>query len=286
MTLTAEIPVSAPERVAHLIRQDIEAGRLAHAALLPATKVLAEQYDASATTITKAMDILKVEGKVLVKDRSGRVVNYPPAAAATGAAAKPVVLLIGGYAGSGKTELGRIISRRTHWAMLDKDSTTRSVVEAALTTMGLSPHDRESEQYRTIIRPAEYEALMTGTIENVECGTSCVVTAPFVAEFSDPAWCARTRSSIESRGGIAVFIWVECDAETMFGYVRKRGAARDASKLADWPAWLAQLDLAFRPATEHTVINNSAADEPLEGQAAALLATVNTTTATPVSAGT
>ena len=86
------------------------------------------------------------------------------------------MLLIGGYAGSGKTELGRILARLTHWPMLDKDTTTRAVVEQALELLGHPPHDRESDLYRTSIRPAEYEALIAGLMENVECGTSAIVT--------------------------------------------------------------------------------------------------------------
>ena len=33
--------------------------------------------------------------------------------------------------------------------MLDKDTLTRPMVEAALEAMGLSPNDRESDQYLT-----------------------------------------------------------------------------------------------------------------------------------------
>jgi predicted kinase len=158
--------------------------------------------------------------------------------------------------------------------MLDKDSTTRAVVEAALTTVGLSPHDRESDTYRTVIRPAEYEALMMGMEENLECGTSCVVTAPFVAEFGDEAWCERTSSLIASHGGTAQFVWVACDVETMLSYIRKRGAARDTTKLANWTKWVDSLNLDFRPAAEHFVIDNSAGAPPLQRQADALLTKV------------
>lgn len=107
----------------------------------------------------------------------------------------PHVILIGGYAGSGKTEMGRILARETGWPMLDKDTLTRPLVEAALEAHGHSPHDRESELYLTEIRPREYEALAVATAENVECGTSAIVTAPFIREFTDPAWLSRTEAA-------------------------------------------------------------------------------------------
>jgi hypothetical protein len=69
--------------------------------------------------------------------------------------------------------------------MLDKDTITRPVVEAALEVMGCSPHDRESTQYLTQVRPREYEALAAATLENVECNNSVIATAPFLKEFRD-----------------------------------------------------------------------------------------------------
>jgi hypothetical protein len=68
--------------------------------------------------------------------------------------------------------------------------------------------------------------------------------------------------------------WVYCDAATMHTYVRHRGAARDAMKLENWGAYLATIDLAFRPPVPHTMIDNSASGVPLQEQARALLASV------------
>ena len=123
------------QALAHHLRTEIEAGRLTHRAPLPTSKELAKQYDTSPATVSRAMDILAAEGLIIGKPRAGRIVNYPPPAERS-APSRPTVLLIGGYAGSGKTELGRILARRTHWPMLDKDTTTRPVVEQALELLG------------------------------------------------------------------------------------------------------------------------------------------------------
>lgn len=69
-------------------------------------------------------------------------------------------------------------------------------------------------------------------------------------------------------------VWVYCDADTMHTYVRHRGAARDAAKLADWPAYLDSIDVDFRPATPHLMIDNSASSTPLQDQAKELLKAV------------
>jgi hypothetical protein len=55
-------------------------------------------------------------------------------------------------------------------------------------------------------------------------------------------------------------------------YLTRRGAARDASKLANWEDYLAGLDLEFTPAMPHTIVHNSLASTPLQTQAEQLIA--------------
>lgn len=257
---------TATEVITRHIRTEIESGRLAHGEQIPSNAQLAREWGVSVGTINRALNTLVKEGLVIARERSSRIVHYPKTAKRE-STSKPRAVLIGGYAGSGKTELGRIIARRTGWPILDKDTTTRAVVEAALERLGMSPHDRESETYLEVVRPAEYAALASTVMENVECGVSVVATAPFIRELNDRAWCDRTRSSIEALGGELHVVWVRCDADSMLHYLRHRGAARDAAKLADWEGYLAGVDLNFTPATEHHVIDNSVGARPLQEQA-------------------
>jgi DNA-binding transcriptional regulator YhcF (GntR family) len=136
------------ERVARAIRADIHAGRLRHGQVLKSTRELAQEWGTSVHTISEAMRLLMDDGLVVSKSRSQRAVYAPDQEQAAGEVhrlERPVVLLIGGYAGSGKSELARMVARETGWAILDKDTLTRPVVEAALEVLGVSPHDRESE---------------------------------------------------------------------------------------------------------------------------------------------
>ncbi|MEW2444837.1 GntR family transcriptional regulator [Micromonospora marina] len=263
-----ERPEARHQQVARNIRNDIEAGRLAHGTPLPSTRKLAEEWNVSVFTINEAMKVLAEEGLVINESRSKRVVNAPEQLRRSEVRPqRPRVLLVGGYAGSGKTELGRILARETGWPMLDKDTLTRPVVEAALETLGQSPHDRESQIYLNKVRPREYEALQDAAIENVQCGNSVIVTAPFIKEFNDAAWLARIRASYEATKAAVTVVWVYCDADTMLTYVRRRGAARDAYKLADWDGYLSTINLDFRPAAVHLVVDNCASSAPLQEQA-------------------
>jgi DNA-binding transcriptional regulator YhcF (GntR family)/predicted kinase len=263
-------------QVARHIRNEIEAGVLRDGETMPSTRELAAQWDVSVFTITEAMKVLAAEGLIENKSRSKRVVRAPeqPRAKAEIRLRSPRVLLVGGYAGSGKTELGRVLARLTGWPMLDKDTLTRPVLEAALELLGMSPHDRESETYLNSMRPREYEALMAATNENVSCGNSAIVTAPFLREFQDQAWLDRTEAAFAALNAHVSVVWVYCDATSMHGYVRHRGAARDGFKLNDWKGYLSTIDLDFRPPVPHHVINNCTSSAPLQKQAADLVATI------------
>lgn len=266
---------SLHQQVARNIRNDIEAGVLHDGDVLPSTRELADRWGVSVFTISEAMKLLVDEGLVVTKSRSKRYVQAPNQARKSDVRLRqPKVILVGGYAGSGKTELGRILARETGWSILDKDTLTRPVVEVALETLGQSPHDRESSTYFDVIRPREYESLIATAHENVQCGNSVILTAPFIRELNDPAWIERTQAGFAAMNAHMTVIWVYCDAATMQTYIRHRGAARDSTKLADWSTYLAQVDTDFRPKTEHKVVNNSASSAPLQSQAKDLLATL------------
>ncbi|OLZ51685.1 hypothetical protein BS329_15585 [Amycolatopsis coloradensis] len=260
--------------VTRVIRDRIESGRYAHGSQLPSTRELADDFNVSGATITKAMQNLAADGLVVSKAKSSRIVHYPEGAAQTERGTTTVVVAIGGLAGTGKSEFGRILARLSGTAMVDKDTTTRAVVEASLEALGQLASDRESDTYLEVIRPAEYRALLMTLQENLECGISVVVSAPFTKELADRAWCDRLQALVTRLGGELHVVWVRCDPDTMRTYIQGRGAARDAYKLANWDAYLDGLDLDMRPEIEHTVIDNSAGAPPLEQQAAELLARI------------
>jgi predicted kinase len=226
----------------------------------------------SVFTVNQVMKTLIEEELVVSRSRSMRVVHHPDAALGRPPRlAAPHVILVGGYPGTGKSEFGRVIARATGWPIIDKDTMTRPVVEAALEARGMPPHDRESPTYLAHIRPREYEALMAVVTENAECAVSVVATAPFLREFTDTTWLDREIATFEALGANVTLVWMNCDTESMHTYLRRRGAARDAAKLSDWPAYVAAADFGCRPARPHVVIENSASSEPLQSQVRRLL---------------
>ncbi|MEW2356399.1 AAA family ATPase [Spirillospora sp. NPDC029432] len=202
------------------------------------------------TDATQGRDPLAGEA---LKDR---VVNAWRGRALTDGLTKPVLVLVGGYAGSGKTEFARFLGDVSGWAFLDKDSLTRRLVERLLTSMGGDANDRHSDLYLKEIRPLEYKCLMDTANDNIDCGISTILAAPFISELNDPAWLSRLTNRCRAKGVEVAAIWVRCDVDSMREYIEFRDAPRDAWKLAHWEEYIQGLNTDSSPPGVHLTIDN------------------------------
>lgn len=134
----------------------------------------------------------------------------------------PTVLLVGGFAGSGKSEFAKFIGRLTGWPILDKDSLTRPLVDQLLVALGGEANDRSSDLYREKIRPLEYRCLMEAAWDNLDCGISAILDAPFVTEFSQAEWMQRFYNRCKAKRVNVATVWVQCDPESMREYIEFR----------------------------------------------------------------
>ncbi|MFF1681568.1 AAA family ATPase [Streptomyces sp. NPDC058256] len=185
-----------------------------------------------------------------------RVIDAWSRRTAGGSLDGPSVVLVGGYAGSGKSEFAKFLGGITGWPILDKDSLTRPLVDQLLVALGGEAHDRSSELYREKVRPLEYRCLMEAAWDNVDCGTSTILDAPFISEFSQADWMQRFQNRCRSKRVSVATIWVECDSDSMREYIEFRGAARDAWKMDAWEEYVSGLDLTMRPQGPHYVVDN------------------------------
>lgn len=170
--------------------------------------------------------------------------------------ANPLLILVGGYAGSGKSEFGKAIAQITGWPVVDKDVTARPMTEQLLEALGHDRNDRHSNAYIEQVRPLEYRSTMEAALRNIECGHSTVLTAPFLREINSRTWTTGLGNRCHLLGCEPVYVWIDCDIETMRAHIERRGAARDAWKLANWATYEQSIDLAMRPCVQHTVIDN------------------------------
>jgi predicted kinase len=261
--------------IAREIRNDIEAGRLRPGQRLPSTRALAAQWNVSVGAINDAMQLLEADGLIVSRARSGRVVSESATTTYEQLRpGRPRVVFVGGYAGSGKTEFGRVLARESGWAVLDKDTITRTVVDTALVQLGSTIADRESPTYLEIVRPAEYRCLEAAVEENLGCGVSVICSAPFLREFNNPAWFERTAATVAGLGADMSVIWMRCSIPSMRSYIERRGAARDTWKLANWEEYTKNVNEKYSPPWPHTIISNNPDDEPIQAQAKAFLRSV------------
>ena len=168
----------------------------------------------------------------------------------------PVMVLVAGLAGSGKTETGKLLASATGWALLDKDSLTRPLTEGLLVRLNGDPHDRHSPLYVDHVRPLEYDCLLKTAWENVNCGVSVIVSAPFIREVNDEAWARRVRHRCERFGSRLHVVWVASDSPSMRARLTSRGAGRDVWKLANWDAYLQTVDAEMLPGCPHIIVDN------------------------------
>ncbi|MBW8487241.1 AAA family ATPase [Actinomadura parmotrematis] len=194
----------------------------------------------------------QADGEVL----KSRVVSAWRGRMLTDGVKNPILVLVGGYAGSGKTEFARFLGDVTGWAFLDKDSLTRRLVERLLVSLGGDPHDRHTDLYMNEIRPLEYKCLMDTANDNIDCGISTILTAPFIAELNDEAWMSRLTNRCKAKGMDVAAIWVRCDTESMREYIEFRDAPRDAWKLANWDTYVQGIDTEHAPPGVHLTIDN------------------------------
>jgi predicted kinase len=164
--------------------------------------------------------------------------------------------LMGGFAGSGKSESGKLLAAFTGWAILDKDTLTRPLTERLLLAFGSDADDRHSKVYTERVRPLEYECLLKAAWENLECGVSAVLVAPFLREVTDQHWMSRVTRRCHRAGARLETFWVDSDADSMRERLISRNATRDTWKLTHWSAYLPTMDLRLRPVLDHHLINN------------------------------
>jgi predicted kinase len=152
------------------------------------------------------------------------------------------VILVAGYAGSGKTRVGKDLARRLRACYLDKDTMSSPLVERLLAELGQPAGDRDGDVYRAVVRPLEYEGLVAAGLEAAELGAEVVLSAPFLVQLTDAAWSRRLADQANERGVQVRVVWVAADLETLRRRMRERGSPRDDMKLADWTNYAAAID--------------------------------------------
>ena len=151
----------------------------------------------------------------------------------------PLVHLVIGPAGSGKSSVARLIAERTGAVYLDKDTVCTRLTETLLSAAGTDPAERDhNPYYQATVMDLDYATLLDLAGENLRLGRPVVLDAPFGRYFDDPGYLTTVRARHDWPAATeCVVVRVTVGKETALERVRARGLARDTSKLADWDAF-------------------------------------------------
>jgi predicted kinase len=152
------------------------------------------------------------------------------------------LILVAGYAASGKTRVGMDLARKLPACYLDKDTLATPLVERLLECLRLPAGDRDSDRYRESVRPLEYSGLVAAGLESAQLGVDVVLSAPFLAQLTDQPWTGDLAAQAEARDLKLRVVWVACDAPTLRVRMAERGSMRDRAKIIDWRAYSASVN--------------------------------------------
>lgn len=181
------------------------------------------------------------------------------------------IFVVAGFAGSGKTELAKIIAQKTRWAVVDKDTASHNFVEKLLRVTESYVGDRESAFYLNEIRPIEYQILDNIITENMEYGSSLIVTAPYISTFETPEYWQTLRRKAKKHHTTLTVIWVMSDIETMRERINQRNSKRDTYKLTHWDEYVQNIRLDLGVEHSDYIVENQYGAPPLSTQAQEIL---------------
>lgn len=163
------------------------------------------------------------------------------------------LVIIVGAPGSGKTYYGKRLAAKLAAAFLDIDTSSETMVRAALAAMNQNRDDRDSPDFKRNFRQPIYDTLFAIAAENI-FHASVVITGPFTSEIRNPNW----PEELARRFGKSVEIhYTYCEPTLRKKRIAQRANPRDTSKLADWENYLAYYGDEKPPCFEHTFIDTT-----------------------------
>lgn len=172
---------------------------------------------------------------------------------------KRTLLFVAGYAGSGKSMIGKIIASKLQAPFLDKDTVSIPLLAEALRLTVGDPNDRRSDFYRTHFKDLEYECAIDVAWENLRLAPNAVVVGPFSSNFLDHEWMAKLDKNAKKIGATWHVIWVYTSPDQALRMLKSRRKPRDFQLIENWEKHLERCPYDLPPPVDtpnYTVLKN------------------------------
>jgi predicted kinase len=138
----------------------------------------------------------------------------------------PVVYVVAGPAGSGKSTMGRALASVTSAVVIDQDTATNPLMAAVAAAAGVGD-DLDHPALRGSVRQARYQCIIDIARDNLAIGRDVVLIAPFTTESSNSgAWSEVVR---QLRPAHVTLVWVTVPPDVALARRVQRNLPRDRS---------------------------------------------------------
>ena len=168
-------------------------------------------------------------------------------------ATRQTATVVCGNAGVGKSTLGARLAAEQRAVLLDMDTCSERLARLVLRAHGLDENDRDSPEYKRLLRAPVYETVFDIAHANL-AHAPVVIVGPFTQERRDPHWPAWLG---ERLGAPIEIVYVHCAPAEQRRRIEARGNPRDAAKLAAWDEYAAHGEDAGLPPFPHRLVDTS-----------------------------
>lgn len=141
------------------------------------------------------------------------------------------LIVVCGNAGTGKTTWAKALARSLGAALLDIDTVSEALVEAAQAELGRDPKDRDSADYKRVFREPIHETLFALAREAYG---ACVLVAPFTRERDRDDFLDFLEAKLHRRPEVHYFFTSELVRRER---LIARNHPRDTRKFRDYSAY-------------------------------------------------
>lgn len=168
------------------------------------------------------------------------------------------LFVITGMPAVGKSTFARELAQKTKACLIDIDTTTESIVRAAMARLTNDPNDRDSPFFKKTLRDPIYQTLFSIADENLP-HTDAIINGPFTQEMHNPDWPTEIQSRQASPCRVKC-IYLHCDDELRKKRIIERANPRDSSKLENWEHHISYYKTRELPSYPHILVDTGRPD--------------------------